>query len=566
MKTKATDSVCRVCLEPKNTLNMWPIVEALIDQRTSVDIIEDCFGVVISENSMNLICMSCKYDLEGAYRFVTSLRESESRLNSSVTKIEEQGYANDYDVPSIYITEVEIKTEILEATADQNDNQDELIDYANLKYSETNGTVEKTEPTMRRKKGRPKKRRKEDLQSNTAGHKTKVESYDWATEHSYIFDSSDDDSICSDYEQSMTSDEDSGANKPRRKRFYYGVKSNSLPKRCCCCKEPLDSQEKVQEHAEMYHQSSRITNPKEYGDKLFECPVCFKRFETKMLFLQHQRKMYVDVLHPCPLCEEEFANLFVLKKHLKIDHQKKFKITVLEEMRTKSNICCGCKEKFTTQSALKEHVDKIHYPERVLCETTNTFECNVCYNRFKTYKSLKHHQLRLFKEKKFVCTLCGKKFREKVRLAEHENLHRKIRKFECTFCPAKFAIKNSYDVHVKMHDAEESFNCEYCGKGFRKKSLLLSHLQIHSTTRPFKCHVCPNTFNRQNLLDSHLLGHSGSKPHKCKQCSASYIHQRDLRRHIREKHEGIRSFKCSICPKAYIRQKLLVEHLKTHDE
>ncbi|XP_065088385.1 zinc finger protein 883-like [Ochlerotatus camptorhynchus] len=550
------ESSCRICLTAdEETLQMWPLFEVSIERKTPAAIIHYCFGIEVSENEQtNEICENCKSDLEAAHRFLNHLRPADEKLETLTPKIE-MGIFHDTEV---YITEVEIKTEAFDEQNDaQSDEQSE---------NEEHTITELIYPK------RPRKSSNEDVSPPKEEPKPKIrkiplKTVPITTESPY---SSEDDHIDeSDYEQNMSSyddDDEDDRGKPAPKRLYYGVKSNSQPKRCCSCKEPLDSHEKAQKHSETYHLTSRITNPKEFGEKVFECPVCYKRFDTKMLFLQHQRKMYVDVLHPCPRCEEEFANLFVLKKHIKFDHKKKFIVTQLEEMRSKANICCGCKERFLTTEALKEHVERTHYRERVLSETSNTFECDVCYHRFKTYKSLKHHQLRFFKEKKFVCTLCGKFFREKVRLAEHENLHRKIATFQCAYCPAKFAIKNSYEVHVKMHDAEERYNCEYCGKGFRKKSLLMGHLQIHDTDRPFKCHLCPITFTRQNLLDAHLLAHSGSKPHKCKQCAASYIHQRDLRRHIREKHEGIRSFKCHLCPKAYIRQKLLDTHLKTHDD
>ncbi|XP_055547006.1 gastrula zinc finger protein XlCGF26.1-like [Wyeomyia smithii] len=537
--------VCRICAKPQKVASkMWSLFEKLNEKCPAATIIYDCFKITIRRyKTMNRICTLCKSDLKAAHRFVENLRISELQLKNASTNEKTIGVAEDQQT-SAFVAELKIKTELLEENID-NEYEDE--DNPTNYDFDTIHRSRQDQPAERPKKELPKKLNLvKEIQTKSTKLKEQYASPNWSSE------------------EDNNSPEENEAD-PAPKRLYYGVKSNSAPKRCCSCKEPLDSYEKVREHSVTYHQSDRLSNPKEYGNRIFECSVCFKRFETKKLYLQHQRKMFVDVLHPCSRCEEEFANLFVLKKHIKVDHQKKFITTELEEIRKRENICCACKEKFITQDELREHVEKVHYPDRIFNETTNTFECNVCYNRFKTQKSLRHHQLRLFKEKKFVCTLCGKVFREKVRLAEHENLHRKITKFECPFCAAKFAIKNSFDVHVKMHDAEECFKCEYCGKGFRKKSLLLSHLQIHNSDRPFKCHLCPITFTRQNLLDSHILAHSGSKPHKCQLCSASYIHQRDLRRHIREKHEGIRSFKCHICPKAYIRQKLLIEHLKSHE-
>ncbi|XP_062546610.1 zinc finger protein OZF-like [Armigeres subalbatus] len=549
MEHKVEKLSCRICLsEEDESQRMWPLFEICLEQKTPADIIQFCFGVEVAENSTvnDEICTNCKTDLQAAYRFLKQLKRSET-LKDMAPKVEIGIF---YGNEEQYISEVEIKTE----------NADEYMEEA----VDTKGIIAIEQIHTKRERTRRKldtiiplsKDKQKSPQKNTS---TKMELLSSSEEEQNFDDNSDD-------EHNFTSEDEDFDERPTTKRLYSGTKPKPLPKRCCSCKEPLDSQEKVQKHSDQYHLSSRITNPKEYGDRLFECTVCYQRFNTKILFLRHQRKMYVDELHPCPRCEEEFANAFVLKKHIKFDHKKQFKTAQMEEMRSKANLCCVCKERFPTVEDLREHVKNTHARDQVLCETSNTFECDVCYHRFKTFKSLKHHQLRFFKEKKFVCTLCGKCFREKVRLSEHENLHRKIAPFQCAICPAKFAIKNSFEVHVKMHAAEEIYNCEYCGKGFRKKSLLMGHLQIHDTDRPYKCQLCPITFTRQNLLDAHLLAHSGSKPHKCQQCAASYIHQRDLRRHIREKHEGIRSFKCHLCPKAYIRHKLLEGHLKTHDD
>nr|XP_019526587.2 gastrula zinc finger protein XlCGF26.1 [Aedes albopictus] len=548
---------CRVCLSAADPSRpMWPLFESFWQQKTPADIIQYCFGVEVSKSSAanrDRICSNCKTDLDAALRFVTQLKASVETLDT-VTPKDESGLFHENS--EVCITEIEIKTESSEEYIEE-ENKIEIIEC-----------IEEVHPKRRK----PRKRlevthlqSQEKLQEHTEPNPTpphiptKTEASSSSEEEDHNEDN--------DYDQNLTSGEDPDydeSDKPPAKRAY--TKPTNIPKRCCSCKEPLDSHEKVQKHSDQYHLNSRITNPKEYGDRLFECSVCYERFDTKILYLRHQRKMYVDELHPCPRCEEDFANLFVLKQHIKFEHKKQLKFAQMEEMRSKANLCCGCTKQFPTADALKEHVEKTHARERVFYDTSKTFECGICYNRFKTCKSLKHHQVRFFKEKKFVCTLCGKSFREKMRLAEHENLHRKIAPFQCVHCPARFAIKNSFEVHVKMHDAEEIYNCEYCGKGFRKKSLLMGHLQIHDTDRPFKCHLCPITFTRQNLLDAHLLGHSGLKPHKCTQCAASYIHQRDLRRHIREKHEGIRSFKCNLCPKAYIRHKLLEAHLKTHND
>lgn len=385
----------------------------------------------------------------------------------------------------------------------------------------------------------------------------------WADIKESETSSSSDSSSDYDSDQSSTSETDK---KPKKKRLYYGVKPDSQPRRCCGCKDaPLDSIEKVQEHSDKYHLRYRVVNSREIEEKPFECLNCFKRFESKKEFLRHQRKMYVDRLHPCPKCDEDFANHYVLQRHLKLYHKKKMIIERMEELRQESHICCACKKKFESKEQLKTHADEIHLKERHTYEGDFQFECEVCYRRFKTRQSMKVHQYRMFKGKKFICALCGKAFKEKAFLRDHENSHRREKPYECPKCDARFSIKGSYDAHVRLHDAKDEFKCEYCGRGFRTKSLLKGHLTVHSEDRPFKCHLCPITFTQQRLLDSHIEFHLGNKPFKCQQCPASYRYQRDLRGHIREKHEGILSFQCTYCPKAFNRKKPLMVHLKTHE-
>lgn len=374
------------------------------------------------------------------------------------------------------------------------------------------------------------------------------------------------DSDDSDFEGDVNSQSESDSHE-ERKRLYYGVKSSSQPRRCCGCKNlPLDSHEKVMDHSEKCHLKMRVVNSKEYGDKTFECAICYMRFETRKLYLQHRRKMYVDVLHPCKHCDEEFANFYVLQKHMKHNHQRKLKIHEMEEMRIKSNICCGCRVMFGSQDELKQHAVEVHLPQREKNNGENAVECDVCYRSYKSAKYLRDHRLRFFKKKNLICTQCGRSFRERAQLEGHEDSHRNVRRYECPICHAKFSMKASWQVHVKYHDAQIVYHCEYCGKGFRKKGLMKAHLRIHSTDRPHKCPMCPLTFTQKNRLNSHVLEHSGLKSFKCDRCSASYVHQRALRRHVRDKHEGIQSFKCNICPKGFIELKPLLVHLKTHEK
>ncbi|XP_058449922.1 zinc finger protein 567-like [Malaya genurostris] len=577
MTTKIYTLACRICTQA-DTDDMDSLYDVTTEGWTPAQLIEDCFGITMnSEDGLpTKYCQNCKEDLIGAIRFHTRLQESEAKFIDLIAmpKIE-INEPIDGTISSVFISEMFIKTE----DDDQSDCEEmPLNDESSLEEIETNEPQKYKTQNKRRKK---KWLSNEDVSKSdielavdaSVDQKPTVEEVEpdtskpakkrW-TEFKFSDSLSSDDNF-SDYDSAQSSDSDA-EEKPKKKRLYYGVKADSLPKRCCGCKDmPLDSHEKVQEHSDKYHYRYRITNTREIEENPFECPNCYKRFDSKKEFLRHQRKMYVERLHPCPKCDEEFANHYVLQRHLKLYHKKKMIIERMEELRQESHICCACKKKFDSNELLKAHADEVHVKERNTYEGDFEFECEVCYRRFKTRQSMKVHQYRMFKGKKFICALCGKAFKEKAFLRDHENSHRREKPYECPKCDARFSIKGSYDAHVRLHDAKDEFKCEYCGRGFRTKSLLKGHLTVHSEDRPFKCHLCPITFTQQRLLDSHIEFHLGNKPFKCQQCPASYRYQRDLRGHIREKHEGILSFQCTYCPKAFNRKKPLLVHLKTHE-
>ncbi|XP_019526588.3 zinc finger protein 425 [Aedes albopictus] len=583
MTTISYASACRVCAQT-GADTMESIYEPTVEGRSPAQVIEECFSIAMSscDGFPNKLCQSCKDQLKSVLHFHATILESEKKFKSLVAlpKIEFTEPA-DGNISSVFISEEYIKTEV--------DSECEEIVHDNI------DTDEDDEPIARRKRRtkREKKRKIvekvelviEKLEPNTVveepvDQKPSVEEdvkpdtskpvkkrwVDIQIDLNSSPDNSSSGENYSDYDSANSSDSEEGDQKPKKKRLYYGVKADSQPKRCCDCKDfPLDSHEKVEEHSDKYHYRYRVTNERDIEDNPFECPTCYKRFESKKEFLRHQRKMYVERLHPCPKCDEEFANQYVLQRHLKLYHKKKMIIERMEELRQESHICCACKKKFDSHEQLRAHAEDVHLKQSLSYDGDYQFECEVCFRRFKTRQSMKVHQYRMFKGKKFICALCGKAFKEKAFLRDHENSHRREKPYECPKCDARFSIKGSYDAHVRLHDAKEEFKCEYCGRGFRTKSLLKGHLTVHSEDRPFKCHLCPITFTQQRLLDSHIEFHLGNKPFKCQQCPASYRYQRDLRGHIREKHEGILNFQCTFCPKAFNRKKPLLVHLKTHE-
>lgn len=321
---------------------MESIYEPTVEGRSPAQVIEECFSIAMSscDGFPNKLCQSCKDQLKSVLHFHATILESEKKFKSLVAlpKIEFTEPA-DGNISSVFISEEYIKTEV--------DSECEEIVHDNI------DTDEDDEPIARRKRRtkREKKRKivekvelvieklepstvveelvdqKPNVEEDVKPDTSKPVKKRWVDIQIDLNSSPDNSSSgenYSDYDSANSSDSEEGNQQPKKKRLYYGVKADSQPKRCCDCKDfPLDSHEKVEEHSDKYHYRYRVTNERDIEDNPFECPTCYKRFESKKEFLRHQRKMYVERLHPCPKCDEEFANQYVLQRHLKLYHKKK---------------------------------------------------------------------------------------------------------------------------------------------------------------------------------------------------------------------------------------------------
>ncbi|XP_055547007.1 zinc finger protein OZF-like [Wyeomyia smithii] len=406
-------------------------------------------------------------------------------------------------------------------------------------------------------------------EDETDEHYLQLDIYDLEDENSTACKLSDketetgsEDDQYSDQQDESSSESDEGIPNSIRRN-----KPQRPPQRCCDCSEPLNTIEQVQEHSVKFHKRNKSTDPDDIEQKPYECSVCFQRFETSKTYLQHQRKMYSKALHYCRRCPESFANAFNLREHHKAFHKRVKIIEQIDEMRQKIHKCCVCRKQFDTRELLKEHGRKTHIPHPDSQDPNNQFVCEVCSRRFKSDKILIEHQRRPYRKHRFQCAQCGKTYKDKRSFSDHEQSHANIRKYECHLCDKSFALKPNFLTHVKYHSIpDDKFKCKFCNRGFKKKHLLQEHSVIHSDRedRPFKCHLCPNTFTRQDRLDFHIKAHLGEKPFKCTKCPSSYIHERDLRRHTRTKHEEIRPFVCNVCSKAFNRKDAYGKHMKIH--
>lgn len=139
----------------------------------------------------------------------------------------------------------------------------------------------------------------------------------------------------------------------------------------------------------------------------------------------------------CPDCTEVFPNMFELKKHLLLQHSKRFH-------RTHSpQTCSECGKEFYSTITLRKHVIREHVGERNL-----KFGCEVCGKRFFCNSALEQHR----------------RFHGSERLSAAQRSSRTAAKYVCNVCQKEFNYKHRirFTNHLKkMHNITNVELSEY---------------------------------------------------------------------------------------------------------
>ncbi|KAM4567426.1 zinc finger protein 574 isoform 1-T2 [Fundulus diaphanus] len=246
----------------------------------------------------------------------------------------------------------------------------------------------------------------------------------------------------------------------------------------------------------------------------FPCPECGEPFKRRkdldLHSLIHQDKQPVS----CPHCSSQFINQSVLDIHLQ-------RCPVTEEERntgrgrgqgrgrsTGQVECDLCGHRCMTQEGLDLH--------RLSHTGQTPLKCPVrpCRRRFTSNSALEEHVLAHFQG-----TLSKSKNRPR---------------FRCDICLKEFAYNSTFRVHMRTHTDERPFECATCGKRFRQLPHLQDHERIHSGLRPFCCWICGKSFSVAARLTEHARTHSGEKPYPCPHCSAAFRSRPNLDKHLRQ--------------------------------
>ncbi|KAM9353504.1 zinc finger protein 574 [Symphorus nematophorus] len=245
----------------------------------------------------------------------------------------------------------------------------------------------------------------------------------------------------------------------------------------------------------------------------FPCPECGEAFKRRkdldLHSLTHQDKQPATCLH----CSAQFVNESVLEIHMQ-------RCPTTEEEKNAGRgrgqgrgRCTGqiecdlCGHRCMTQEGLDLH--------RLSHTGQTPLKCPVrpCRRRFTSNSALEEHVLAHFQGK----------------ITKSKNRPR----FRCQICHKEFAYNSTFNVHMRTHTDERPFECTTCGKRFRQLPHLQDHERIHSGLRPFCCWICGKSFSVAARLTEHARTHSGEKPYPCSHCPAAFRSRSNLDKHIR---------------------------------
>uniref|UniRef100_A0A0B7ASR0 C2H2-type domain-containing protein n=1 Tax=Arion vulgaris TaxID=1028688 RepID=A0A0B7ASR0_9EUPU len=233
-----------------------------------------------------------------------------------------------------------------------------------------------------------------------------------------------------------------------------------------------------------------------------------------------------------------------------------------------SYICQYCPTKFKSYYQLKSHL-VTHKSEQVYkCVMRN---CGLSFHDLDTFlEHVKSHE----DEMSYRCHQCHKYFKTLYDLGVHQYSHIYMnqgvksgpRHFQCTKCGNKYTTPEALEHHLST--TSHDYKCPHCYKQFTCERFLRRHLPIHGSEGQFECPQCKKRFKTEHYLKSHVLIHTGETPFACEICQAAFNRKDKLKRHMTI-HDSVKKYRCPFrtiagCTKEFNRPDKLKAHIITH--
>ncbi|XP_039441210.2 zinc finger protein 883-like [Culex pipiens pallens] len=358
-------------------------------------------------------------------------------------------------------------------------------------------------------------------------------------------------------------------NQPPEESEQHGNGELQGTRKCCGCKKEFATEVDLQNHSDLIHLNESINTPETAGKlKPFTCTVCYKSFSNQQLLKEHQRSVIRKFF--CRQCGRGFMTQTNLDNHLKCH------VSSSPEMKK----CCGCRKDFDNEADLLAHSAAVHKPDRT-DNPDKPFECEVCFRRYPTRKSLVGHRRMI---QQHQCGFCGEIFAKKLFLTAHEQTcHQGGSSDEgrkrCCGCRLEFnsskellehamaTHKPAAELQDEGDDEKKPVECEICFKRFSSKLNLAQHQKKASQDRKYTCDICGRTFHRAHDKANHETTHSSEMPYGCQICSRRFKNKLYLKNHYKmHATSDSREFVCHECGKCFRTKDLLKTHSVTHSE
>ena len=205
------------------------------------------------------------------------------------------------------------------------------------------------------------------------------------------------------------------------------------------------------------------------GTKLFECPICGKKFHYRIDLNRHVAASKSGSKEGCD-----------------------------------STLCSECGASFDNMCELTVHRRK-HDTKKRVGQHLIPQKCKYC---------------------DLICENQNKRSRHMWDVHDH------MAEF-CDKCGYKAFGNRDLVRHLECHNENSCLKCKQCGKGFKNQRNLERHIQVVHTidsSKKFQCKQCGKGFIDNQRLEGHMNMHLGLKPHKC-ECGAAYQNRSNLLAH-----------------------------------
>ncbi|KAK8742653.1 hypothetical protein OTU49_001604 [Cherax quadricarinatus] len=221
--------------------------------------------------------------------------------------------------------------------------------------------------------------------------------------------------------------------------------------------------------------------------------------------------------------------------------------------------CALCDARFRTYRQLGSHVLRVHGP---------TLLCPTCSSAFPDASAFKKHLEDIHSEipSVFVCVVCRHSVSSPIDYCTHMETHQA----EAALLSAedeidKIGVTNSLQNTVGALEEEQSqLWCSQCQKKLKSAIALKRHLQrVHGERPSFQCEVCFSRFQSSGGLLDHTETHTTGAI-QCPLCEQQFAKFHHLRSHCDVVHVDTASFKCHHCSRVAKSINSLFTHVLVH--